>query len=237
MKIDTSHVNSQIPRRVCFDSVSIKVLSVALLMLLFGSIVLFWISYGTIENLHIRYVLRRDGDMVNGDIIEESSNRGGEYVKYTFLVDDVLYSGHAEMEVDNYALPGNSKKIPILYLRNNPHVNQPSNWEWVSVWDFFPYLLLLSIMALGAYVTIISLRKWTLMRTGVVAIGRVTGCARNKKLFTVYYEFTEEGHATMDGSSNVLDEYGVGASIPIIFLRTNPKRNDRYPVAGFRIAE
>lgn len=206
-------------------------------MLLFGATVLLRISYGTIKNLRIHYVLRRDGNMVDGDITGESSNRGGEYVIYTFSVDGVLYSGQAEMEVDDYTSLGNSNKIPIWYLPNNPHVNQPSNWKWVSVWDLFPYILLLSIIALGAYVTVISLRNWTLMRKGIVAIGKVTGCARNKKLFTVYYEFTEEGHATMDGSCNVLDEYGVGASIPIIFLQTNPKRNDRYPVAGFRIAE
>jgi hypothetical protein len=236
-EIDISSANAQIPRRVRLDSATVKALNVGLLMLLFGAVVLFWVSYCTIKNLHALYVLHGEGHMLNGDITEESVNRGGEYVRYRFSVDGVLYSGQSEMEADGHSSRSDSKKIPILYLPENPHVNLPINWRPISVWDLFPYLLLFSITALGAYVTIISLRQWKLMRMGVVAIGKVTGCAQNKKLFTVYYQFAEEDNATSEGSSNVLDEYGVGALIPIIYLRTNPKRNDRYPVAGFRIAD
>ena len=235
-ELKVAEINAEIPRRLRLDGLTIKVLTGALLTLLAGIGLLVWIANGTLTGLHTRDILRRDGQLAYGDITKVSVNRGGEDVRYSFLVDGVLYSGYAEMQGEHYTVPGDSKKIPLCYLPNDPRVNQPTNWQWVSVWDFFPFLLLFAIMAVAARAIIMALRLATLARMGVVVIGKVIGCAPNKKLFTIYYEFTGKDNAVVEGKCDLLDEYETGTSIPIIFLRSNPKRNTRYPISGFRTA-
>jgi hypothetical protein len=228
--------NSEMPRKVHFDSLSAKALSLALLMLLFGMAILTWISYGIATNLRTRQVLSQSGRTVDADIQKIIPNRGGELVQYTFLADGRLYSGQAEMATNHYTLPGDPKKLFIGYLPNDPRVNQPVKWRWTSVWDFAPFLLLLSITAIGASILLKALRLRALMRTGTVAAGKVTGCAPDKKLFTVYYNFNAADDTSWEGRCTLEDEYDVGSSLPIIYLPTDPKGNSCYPVPGFRIS-
>lgn len=236
-EISISTANAQIPRAVYFDSVSVKALGLALFMFLFGIVIFIWMSHGEITGLRIQHVLSRDGSTASGHVENISPTRVGEFVKYAFSVDGVSYSGQAQMEVLDYTLPNDRDGILIRYLPNDPRINQPVKWQWASIWDFFPFLLLLSITWVGANVTLKALRLRTLMRIGIAAVGGVTACAPNKALFTVYYEFTTEANEVAEGSSRLADEYEVGCPIPIVYLRSNPKRNSRYPVAGFRIAE
>ena len=72
---------------------------------------------------------------------------------------------------------------------------------------------------------------------GVVVEARVTGCAPYHEQFDVYYEFTTESNESMDGSCIMEDEHEVGASIPVIYRRSNPNKNESYPVAGFIIED
>jgi hypothetical protein len=232
-ELKVAEINAEIPRRLRFDGLTIKVLTGAFLTLLTGTGLLVWIAYGALTGLHTRNILRRDGKLVYGDITKVSVNRGGENVTYSFLADGVSYSGRAEMEADRYTVPGDSKKLPLRYLPNDPHLNQPINWQWVSVSDFFPFLLLSAIMAVAARAMIMALRLAILARMGVVVVGRVIGCAPNEKLFTIYYEFSGEGRTLIEGKCDLLDEYEMGTSIPIIYLRSNSKRNTRYPISGF----
>lgn len=235
--ISVSTANAQIPRTVHFDGVSVKALVLALFMLLFGIVLFVWMSYGELSGLYLQHVLSRDGDTVSGRIEKISPTRVGEFVKYTFSIGGVSYTGQAQMEVLDYTVPGDRDGILIRYLPNDPHVNQPVNWRWASIWDFFPFLLLLSILWVGATVTLRAFRLRTLMRIGIAAVGRVTGCSPYKALFTVYYEFSTDENKMAEGSCRLADEYEVGTPIPIIYLRNNPSRNSRYPIAGFRVAE
>jgi hypothetical protein len=234
--INLSSVNSRIPRRVHFDSLSVRALNVAVLMLLCGVVIFVWMSYGTIAGMHVQHVLRLNGRTVSATITRISENRVGELVRYAFSVDGVLYSGQAEMEGVDYTAPGDRNSVLVRYLPSDPRVNQPINWQWISAWDFFPLLLLMSITGIGANVILKAFRLKTLMRFGIVTEGRVTACAPKNKLFTVYYEFRAEGDATVEGSCDLLDEYEAGAKLPVIYLRSNPKKNRRFPVEGFRIA-
>lgn len=237
LDVTISDVNAEIPRRVYLDSQSGMALGLGFLMLLFGAVMLIWISNGVLTGLHTQQVLGRDGRTVIGDIKKISHERIGEFVRYAFSVDGMFYSGQAEIEMSNYALPGNRNRILIRYLPSDPRVNQPVNWQWVSIWDLFPFLLLLSITAVGAKVILTAFRLWTLMRIGIVAVGKVTGCATNKNIFTVYYECTAEDGTTVEGNCDSRDEYEVGASISVIYLRNHPGRSGRYPLAGFRVVD
>jgi len=232
-----AEINAETPRKIRLDGLTIKVLSGAILTFLAGIALIVWIAYGILTGLHTRNMLRRDGQFVFGEIAKTSVNRGGEDVRYTFLVDGVLYSGRAEMELDHYTAPGDSKKISLRYLPSDPRVNQPIEWRWVSVHDFFPFLLLLAFIAVSVRVIILAIRMAILARIGIVVVGTVTGCSPNKKLFTIYYEFTGEDNTSREGKCNLAREYETGTSIPIIYLRSNPKRNSHYPISGFSTAE
>lgn len=232
--MNVSDMNAQIPRRVRFDSSSTGALGFGILILLSGLAVLAWLALDTAKDLHIQSTLLQDGQLVNGTVTASTVNRGGTSVKYTFTVDSVLYSGHAEMKVDNYSVPGEPRLISIRYLPGDPRVNQPVDWKWVSVWDLFPFLLLISMTTVGAKVVITALRLMNLARNGLVVVARVTGCAPNRRLFTIFYVFTSKAQEDIEGSCNLLEEYEAGTAIPIIYLPGNPTRNTRYPIAGYR---
>lgn len=236
-EFDISSVNAKIPRRVYPDRVSINVLAGMMVVVLVGLIGSFCLSYNDIRNSHTRDILLRDGRTVDGEVAKSSANRDGVYVKYAFSVDGAMHSGHAEMRDDHYTVPGTGEKITIRYLPSDPNVNQPVDWVWFSAWDIYPFIFVLFTIVASAVVMVVALRQRTLARMGVVVEGKVTGCAPNQKLFKVYYEFTTQENTALEGSTDLPDEYEVGASIPIIYLRSNPARNNRYPVGGFCIAE
>jgi hypothetical protein len=235
--INFSEINARIPRKVRFDGNTTAALNVGLLIFLSGLAVLVWLLLDTAKNLSIQSTLLQDGRLVNGTVTASSVNRGGTNVKYTFIVGGVPYSGHAEMKADHYSVPDDPRLISIRYLPADPHVNQPVNWKWASMWDLFPFLLLISMTAVGAKVMVTALRLTNLARNGLVVVGKVTGCTPKKRLFTVFYVFTSMAKEEIEGSCDLLEEYEAGAAIPIIYLQSNPERNTKYPVAGFRTTQ
>lgn len=228
-----AQINAQIPRRIRLDGSSIGALSFGFLIFVAGLAVLVWLSLDTAKGLRIQNTLLQRGRSVNGSITLSNVNRGGTHVKYTFTVDNVLYSGDVEMKVDHFNVPGNPRLISVRYLPNDPSINQPLNWKWGSVWDLFPFLLLITITAVGAKVVITALRVTNLARNGLVVVGKVTGCAPKRTLFTVFYVFTSEAKGEVEGSCDLLEKYESGSAIPVIYLPSNPKRNAKYPVPGF----
>ena len=84
------------------------------------------------------------------------------------------------------------------------------------------------LVGIGAII-IAGLRKKKLARLGFVVEGKVTGCAPNRSRFKVYYEFTTEDNVWMEGSTTMSEECVAGDSIPVMYLRSSPKRNDYFP--------
>jgi hypothetical protein len=232
-----SDFNARIPRNVYYDGVFVKVMIGTLFVLLVGVIWAVWSSYDTLKNTRIERILRRQGTMTIGSVVKRSIDHNDVYVRYRFVVDGVPYLGEAEMKTGHSVIPLPGKEISILYLPANPQINQPSKWEWFSAWDIFRPIYVLLTIVISAILIGVGLRQRTLVRMGVVVEGRVASCVRNEEVFRVHYRFESEGGLAWEGSSDVADEYEVGTSIPVIYLRDNPKRNDRYPVSGFRIAD
>jgi len=164
--IDVSEANAQIPRRVQNDG-AIPWFLVFLYMLL--PIGFAWLAYGDIRDSHLHDVLRRGGYEANGEVTESSAARSGVHVSYRFSVDGVPYSGDAVMTAVHYRVPATGTQIPLRYLPKDPHVNQPSDWEWD--WGHIVFYLfgLVMLVALGAFV-IAGLRKRKLARMGVVIL-------------------------------------------------------------------
>lgn len=232
-----AEANSKLPRKVRFDQTSARAVCIALLVFLVGVIGYTWICFETLRTIHLRDILRQEGVIANGVVTASNLNHGGVSVKYRFEVDGVSYSGQAEMKGSHYRAPVLGQAIQVLYLLNKPDASLPSDWEWFSIWDIVPFLFVMfTAIASGAVITV-ALREVQLARSGIVVEGKVTGCLSNQKTSTVYYEFRTEDDVLMEGSGDTTEDWESGASIPVIYLRSNPKRNERYPVAGILVAE
>jgi hypothetical protein len=222
---DVSEANAGIPRKARFDDGIMAALVFTLFFFL-----LWLIPVGFRANdVHKFDVLRRQGHEANGEVTKSYTGRGNVDVGYRFSVEGVFYTGREKMIADDYKVQSPGEKILIRYLPNDPRVNQPVNWVWFSAWELPYYLLGLGLLAGAAALLVAGWRKRHLARMGVVVEGRVTGCAPNRSRFTVYYEFTTEDNVSIEGSAGMSEECKVGMSIPVIYLRGNPKRNDYYP--------
>jgi hypothetical protein len=226
--INVAEANAKIPRKTRFDDDIISALGFTLFFLVLWLVPGAWGAYDDIRDSHIRDVLRQEGYETSAEVTESHPTRSGANVTYKFSVDGVLYAGHGKIIGGHYRdqTPGN--KIPIRYLPKDPRVNQPVNWGWFSVGWLLFYLLGLGILAAVGALIISGLRKKHLARMGVVVEGKVTGCAPNRTKFTVYYEFTTDENVSMEGSTRMPEECEAGDSIPVMYLRSNPKRNDSY---------
>jgi hypothetical protein len=222
---DVSEANAGIPRKARFDDGIIDALVFTLFFFL-----LWLIPVGFRANgVHKFDVLRRQGHEAIGEVTKSYTGRGNVDVGYRFSVDGVFYTGREKMIADDYKVQSPGEKILIRYLPNDPRVNQPVNWVWFSAWELPYYLLGLGLLAGAAVLLVAGWRKRQLARMGVVVEGKVTGCAPNRSRFTVYYEFTTEDNVSIEGSAGMSEECKVRMSIPVIYLRGNPKRNDYYP--------
>jgi hypothetical protein len=227
-----SEANANLPRKVRFDETTTKVLSAALFVFLIGVIGYTWIFCDTLRTIRMQDILRREGSISEGIVTTRTLNHGGVYLRYRYEVDGIWYFGQAEMKAAHYKAPALGETIHVLYLPNKPNVSLPSSWEWFSMWDIVPFVFLLFTTIASGVVITETLRERQLARIGVVVEGRVTGCAPDKNAFTVYYEFTTENNALIEGSEDTQDEIEVGTPIPIIYLRHNPKRNSSYPLSA-----
>jgi hypothetical protein len=227
--INVSEANARIPRKVRFDDDIISALGFTLFFLALWLVPATWGAYDDIRDSHIRDILRQKGHETNGEVIKSYPSRSGVNVIYRFSVEGVLYSGRAKIIAHDYRAQAPGETIPIRYLPEDPRVNQPLRWGWFSAgWAMF-YSLGLVIMVVAGALIVSGSRKKELARTGVVVEGRVTGCAPDRSLFKVYYEFTTEENVSLEGSARIPEECGAGDSIPVMYLRSNPKRNDFYP--------
>lgn len=232
--INIAEANAKIPRNVQFDWSSMKPLIGALLWFLIMIVAAAWISYSTIRDVHVQNMLRREGRMADGVITKEVVSKGDLFVSYRFSIGDESYSGKYRMVS---RVPRSGGQIPILYLPGNPKINQPRDWEWFTAWDIVPDAVLLFIALIPVYLFGFVLRERHLARVGVVVEGRVAGCEPKGSLFTVYYDFRTEDNSLIEGSSITGDEYEPGNPFPVIYLRSNPNRNDRYPQGDFRVED
>jgi hypothetical protein len=225
-EINIAEANTGIPRAASFDD-GIKV---ALAFVLFFFVLWLIPASWRVYDIHTFYVLRQEGNEANGEVTQSYPGRGRSvYVEYRFSVNGKSYSGGARMIAKEYRVQAPGERIVIRYLPNDPRVNQPNNWEWFSAWEVLFYLMGLTFLGGAGALVVVGWRKRQLMRIGTVVEGRVTGCQPDRNQFLAYYEFTTEDNAWFEGSARMSDECEVGKSIPIIYLRSNPERNDYYP--------
>jgi hypothetical protein len=237
-----SEINARLPRRVrLYSDEAPKLLFVAVAVLAAAAI---WFGcyhyYAT--RVQQREALRYQGRELTAVVTQLLSAKGGTYVRYTFRVGSVWYQGETKLPRDGRADPSVNQPILVRYLPSDPSVNHPSAWEWSLGWDTVPVLWFV-LLAFGAFAAALItagtlLRERTLAREGLVAEGQVTACSPNRSKFSVEYKFHAEGNVIMEGSNEYSDnEYEVGSSVRVIYLRHHPKTNALYPLSSFYVAK
>ena len=156
------------------------------------------------------------------------------FIDYKFSVRNEAYRSTVELPSDRHIDSNVGETIDIRYLPSDPSVNYPDGWG-MPIWgNLIPNLFLSMFPIMGVVGAAFLYRERRLARTGIVVDGKVTGCESNGTKFRVYYDFLTESNCTFEGVDNYSDEYEVDAKIRVIYLRSDPKRNDSYPMTSFR---
>ena len=227
-ELSLDEINARLPRKVRLSSSARTMLLVNLVFFGAGAIEFGLFFHTAIHETQQRDALHRVGRETLATITNKTWSRDGITVQYMFRDGDVGYEGQAQKASGRLdARVG--EQIPIRYLPSDPSANHPSEWEW-SAWDnLVPKLFVLFFTLVMAAQLVVLYRTWTLAREGWVVDGKVTGCAKNGPRLRVYYEFRTGEHTLVEGSNQNSEEYEYGSSIRVIYLGSNPKRNDRYP--------
>lgn len=209
-----------------------------------------WGGINAVRQSERKVALRRDSGESVGEVTRIMKGKRSDVVYYTFTVNDVPFTGNAEVPgFLRYDLR-ESKSLAIRYLHANPDVNHPASWEWSFVYwqpqstdlvrlpDFSSELLwLFASLILGpiGLVFFIGLRRERiLVAEGAPATAVVKNCSRGSRgSFLVEYEFRTEGGEVITGSCSD-NHREIGTSFCILYLPQNPQQNMRYPSPNYR---
>lgn len=236
-----SEINALIPRRVQISPDQPKLLLWSLLAFLVAAAIWFgFYSYYSRQVLQ-REALRSVGTQLIAEITRLPSSKSHTYVRYSFRIGPRWYGGEAALP-DRRIEVKVGQPIAIRYLPTDPSINHPSDWEWSLGSDIVPFVAFLLASGLGFVPAIVFpvtlIRVRTLARRGLVVEGKVTACAPNHSKFNIDYEFRTNENILVEGTNEYSDEeYELGSSVRIIYLRSHPKRNACYPLSAFRISE
>jgi hypothetical protein len=156
-------------------------------------------------------------------------------VTYAFTADGARILGESSVPAALWADLRKAGFLPVRYLPSNPTVNHPAAWAaaatpaWLAF--FFPAWL-----AAGGIFLLTSLKRQAEMAAeGVAAVGVVTRCFRVKAGWRVRYQFRAQEGAVSKGSDQVLHRPEVGATVCVLYLPRNPRRNRVYPMLLYRV--
>lgn len=190
-----------------------------------------WAGIHASHLLQTKSALRQTSSEVIGKIDKQTKS---EYF-YSFLVDGTQFTGRASMQLQTFRV---SDPLPILYLPSNPSINHPAAWEEPTAlaWIPFMYQMILVPALLIIALTMRSARR--LVAQGRPAVATITDCTYHQKGgFELKYEFRTDAGESIKGNSPSNDEQKIGASVCVLYLPRNPRRNQVYNSLSYRAAQ
>jgi len=184
--------------------------------------------------------LRSQGRETSGEVERVWRTSGKEshnMVRYAFSANGVRLQGESRVPPSLWNGVRKSGFLPIRYLPSDPNINHPAGWEDRpdAAWMQF---ILPGVMAISGIVLVITLRRQAEMTAeGLPAVGVVTRCVSVKGGWAVRYRFRMKGGAVASGASQVRRRMEVGATICVLYLPQNPRRNQVYPTTLYRVTQ
>ena len=160
------------------------------------------------------------------------------FLDYSFTAEGRYFTGHAFMPDRIQAILRESDPLPIRYLPSNPSINHPSDWEDSAVLDCFPFSLPIAFLLISVIVYVSMRIDRPLVTNGMPAVAVITKCTPHVRGgITVKYKFRAEDGSEMKGSSGYDSLQEIGASICILYLPWNPRRNQTYISLCYRVVQ
>ena len=248
-----SELTGSLPRKVRATGSGIYFALASLTFLAIAVAGALWGAINTVQQAQQRAALRRDSSVTSGEITRIRKGKSSDVVYYTFTVNEASFMGKAEVPWQLRNNLRGSNRLPIRYLPANPDVNHPAAWEWClfywlplstdlihlpnfsSELQWFFAALIVGPVGIVFLMGLHSERR--LLTEGAPAAGVVTKCSRGARgSYSVEYEFRTDDGCVAKGSSSG-DRKAIGASICILYLLPNPRRNQPYPSPNYRVAE
>jgi hypothetical protein len=190
------------------------------------------VGWAAVESLPavatVTELVRVRGEKTRYDVMYRYSAGGQEYIGRVKL-----------RKGDENRFPAGSRP-QVRYLASNPS----AAWLYGYGPGMAPAWALFATGMLGVVafilIALIVRRNSRLLSQGRAALARVTGIHRVKhgehKAWRIHFEYTALSGASAQGHYDVTkNPPEVGAQIPIVYDRDNPRRNARYPPAFVRL--
>jgi hypothetical protein len=217
------------------DGVKFGIIAVSLLALVAVSGL--WFCADAIRQIQQRAVLQREGREVVGEITRQRSGSriSVPSVSYTFTVNGTAFSGWAQMPQNLAGSLRESDHILVRFLPANPAINHPDAWAWSVLLNLDWIAVQILFAIIGSVVMVILSRERRLASEGRPSVGVVATCAPKDRTFWVKYDFSTEDGRSIKGSGYCWSRQEIGASICVLYLPQNPRRNRPYPLPNFRV--
>lgn len=221
----------QLPRKTRLAKAGIQLAVVCAIVLVIAVAQAIWAGIHASHLLQTKSALRHTSSEVIGKIEKQTKS---EYY-YSFTADGTQFTGRASMQFQTLRV---SDPLPVLYLPSNPSINHPAAWEEPTAlaWMPFMYQMILVPALLIISLTMRSARR--LVAEGCPAVATITDCTYHQKGgFEVKYEFRTDAGESISGSSPSNDEQKIGASVCVLYMPRNPRRNQVYESLSYRAAQ
>ncbi len=185
-------------------------------------------------------VLRTQGREATGEVQRLWRTSGKEsrnMVEYAFTANGVRLNGQSSVPSARWDNVRKAGFLPIRYLPSDPAVNHPAAWEQSTEPAWAPFTAPAILLAGGSFLVVILRRQAELMAQGMPAVGVVTRSSRVKGGWALRYQFRMKDGSTALGSSQVRRRVEVGATVCVLYLPQNPRRNQVYPTGLYRVTQ
>jgi hypothetical protein len=217
------------PRRTAVSKEDIPASIIAWILIALALAASIWAWNHTAKILHSRAALRVDGRLTYGVVTEIYKSTAS----YGFSVDDRSFTGDALIPRSNRRTFDRYDRIPILYLPSDPSINHPAAWEDSTGSAYTAFILPCMIAFFVPFILVLSRRERQVVAEGLPAVAVITGFRRGKGGQIVDYEFRTAAGQLVKGSSVDSRPWTVGASLCVLYLERNPRRNLQYPSTHF----
>jgi hypothetical protein len=185
--------------------------------------------------------LRHHGDEALGQITEMWTKRSVPHISYSFSVDGVRFSGNSVVPTTRSRSQNRGDSLPIRYIPADPNINHPAAWEdspYSALW-------MLPFPAAIAFCGLMLIRRFPVQRQlamkGIAVRGRISrtdwnGPSKGQRYAS--YTFRNANNDEVEVGSCPSDYiYKAEVNCWVLYLPTNPKRNEIYPfpIEFFRV--
>jgi hypothetical protein len=220
-----------LPRRTRLAQKGILLAVVLAIVLVIAVAQAIWAGMHASHLLQTKSALRQTSSEVIGKIDKQTKS---EYF-YSFLVDGTEFTGRASMQLQAFRV---SDPLPILYLPSNPSLNHPAAWEEPTALAWIPFMYQMILIPALLIISLTMHNARRLVAEGCPAVATITDCTYHQKGgFEVKYQFRTDAGESIKGNSPSNDEQKIGASVCVLYLPRNPRRNQVYNSLSYRAAQ